>query len=203
MKKRGVLTILLILTVLQPAFSRSSRWEFGVEWGLSPALFYWNRVDFLTEDNYLIRSTCRDWTFQTCGLALVHAGYEIAPQVRLNLYSGFQGLSDNARIIPLGMQAAWYFSPMDGDGGFLFGGGAAGIPLADVPFSWTGDLGAGYRIALGSRTYLDFKGSFRLSSAQPVAIWEPTTESMVRREQMRFCRNILSGFSLSVSLVFR
>ena len=202
MKKTVAIACLYLVATLALQ-ARTPRLEFGVEWGYCPALFYWNHLEYLTDDQYFIRSKGRDWTYTSNGMAIIYAGLDINSRAVIRLHAGYQGVDRGLRTIPVGLQAAYYFAGTSSQGWLTFVGTSVGISMQSLPPSLTLDIGAGYRFELGSRFYFDMKAAFRFSSAQPENIWDPITELLVTRPQMRVCDHYLGGISLSMALVFR
>ena len=62
MMKKTVAIAFLYLVATLALQARTPRLEFGVEWGYCPALFYWNHLEYLTDDQYFIRRKGRDST---------------------------------------------------------------------------------------------------------------------------------------------
>ena len=202
--KRGVLITALLLSICASAQSRGPHWELGAQWGIHSSIFYWNRMGYITEDNYYVRSVNQSWDLYANGLALLSGAVEIGQHARVGLYLGYQGLTHGVRVFPAGLEAAWHFQPLDANGWFLGLGGAAGIAEGFyLPLSWSADIGGGYRFYLGNRLYLDLGASYRISIPQAEAIYDKANDMLVERSQMRYSSLYVNGLTLTMALRFR
>ena len=119
MKKTVAIAFLYLVATLALQ-ARTPRLEFGVEWGYCPALFYWNHLEYLTDDQYFIRSKGRDWTYTSNGMAIIYAGLDINSRAVIRLHAGYQGVDRGLRTIPVGLQAAYYFAGTSSQGWLTF-----------------------------------------------------------------------------------
>lgn len=205
--KRGVLIVAVLLSGMSWATAQERRpvhWEIAAQWGLNESLFYWNRIGYITEDSYYVRSINQSWDLHANGFSMLSGSVEAGPHARIGLYIGYQGLTRGVRVFPVGLQAAWHFRSLEKQGWFLTLDGAMGIAVGfDLPLSWTADLGAGYRFSLGNRLYLDFSATYRISAPQAATIYDNANDFYVERSQMRYSSLYVSGLSLSMALVVR
>lgn len=158
MSKRLILTLAFIcLTLATARGGEPRRVGFSVEWGFSATVFNANDFNYLDTDGARLVDDSRCFKFYPNGGIL--GGIDVNPGRRFSfgLRSGFLGVEDNVRVIPVLFRVGFAPSGVDADGCFVRIDG--GIGFRDLPpYRRVGlaSLGGGYRMALSRRYSIDF-----------------------------------------------
>ncbi|MCQ2182130.1 MAG: hypothetical protein MJY89_01830 [Bacteroidales bacterium] len=176
-RRKAVILFTAMLLSACPAMSRVPLMKFGIEWGISSNIFCNKQLNYITNDGYRIDGSESGMCFIANGHIMGSVGINASRHIDINLLSGYMGVSNSNRLIPVLLRLGYHFNGVENDGLFCFLDGGSGFHIlregepARRPIAMT-DAGMGYRFVLSSRTNVEFlfnvKGTFdTLSVADP------------------------------------
>jgi len=181
------------------------RFEYGMEWGITPNMLYHYHVNYTAEGTGARVNTERtDAIFHVNGQMAAYIGTEIGPKWSAELFSGITGLYDGTTSVPLTMRVTFFPVSRDHKKLKLFAeGGSAFAPCFNNQVPLIVKAGAGTRIMLAKRVSLDFNAALQMYLCHPDNIWDSVNNTMVYASQMRKCDALYAGINLSMSLNFK
>lgn len=144
------------------------RVTYGLEWGYTSTLYSYTHLNYRTEVGY--RMDIKDGRFHYTpnGELLASVGYNLNGNMNLSFITGYAGLDEGCRVVPLSLRGTYYIGECTHDRFFTFLDGGIGIDEhLDGPLSWTGKAGAGYRVHLSRSINLDFLLDIRIVKTSP------------------------------------
>lgn len=161
MMKRLTLILLSAFICITAAASSPKndfpRITFGIEWGYSATVFTSYHFNYICSEGYRLDNEGRDFIYHSNGDIIGTFGVNILDWLRIGLFSGYEGISEDRRIIPVGAKLT--VCP-DGyiENGVLFRiGGGMGISPRDRAMTTSfGIVGFGYHVALTRESSIDF-----------------------------------------------
>lgn len=214
--RRGIITTaILLLYGAGTAFAggkdgrqRESRdmplFTFGVESSYVLTFLNFSHFNFISADG-----DRRDLRASTSGALsngqlLVGGGVNMSANWNLSLYTGYCGVYDNERLIPLTARLTWLSgdSPMKGRW-LVFLGGGIGFNNLEKPenISVLGKIGAGRRVSLNRSVKLDFLIGLQETYTHPRA-YESDVGNYVPAERLRRNDAFISAVTFGLALVF-
>lgn len=129
MYRRLIISFLLILCapVLAAAQNDMPLFEFGIEWGSTSTLYSSKHQNYTSDEGYRINETHSGWTFMGGGYFTVNLGVNATRWLNLGINTGFAGITEGRRAIPLTARATIYPKGMSNDGILCFFDGGVGF----------------------------------------------------------------------------
>lgn len=174
-----------------------SRFFFGMEWGLGSNISSTKKVNYLSSEGYRVNETISGFDPYLNANILLNAGMIIGKRTSISLCSGYMGISNNFRTIPLMARFNFHFNGVWEDGLYLYVSGGRGFR---TPCNLA-VAGVGLRTMTGPRSSVDFSIRYRGTLHKPT-IYDKDSGQPIPKEKIR--RNIAtySGADLSISLYF-
>lgn len=145
--------------------------SFSLEWGGAFNAFYRLHNNYVTNEGS--RVDIRDNGLRPDFNAdiLASAGFNLTTNLNLSVTSGYQGLQDGHRIIPLTLRGSWFFGDDPGQNRwFAYVDGGIGFRASEYIRNFISPLaktGFGYRLVLGEVIKLDFSCGFQYCHLHP------------------------------------
>lgn len=142
--------------------------DFGLDWGASASFLKVSHSNF--NDDMGSRVDLKETRFGAYanGYVMARFGIYINDYVRMDVKSGFMGIEDGRRIVPVLIRANVMPSGYFSDGIVYFLDAGAGLHPGDIKsLSWLASAGAGYRKALCGKTGLNFLLNARFVTDNP------------------------------------
>ena len=176
MARRSILTIILMVAVssgtLQARMPDSwffNRFRVGVEWGYTQCFWLSRTYNFYSEEGYRIFEDRSSLLLHPNALVMGQVGLDVLPTLNLAFYTGYIGVGEDNRLLPVLLRASWFPRTTAEQGIFVFGqGGPAWHTLTGgFQFAWTAGGGAGWRIPLSEDCNLDLQLGFKYLADHP------------------------------------
>lgn len=179
-----------------------ARFRFGADWGVVPQVFHTNEATYITMVGYRVSDPFRrDFQYFTNGYMTFNAGFEFANHFALYAKTGWMGISEDYRIMPLIGELQYFFkSYMGCDSPFMmvYGGtGLHGSGFSDK-IAMAG-IGAGHRHCLSNSVSIDATLRIQWCGYNPLPVDE--FEGIVSRDRVifSFANSVAVGFGLSLN----
>lgn len=163
--------ILVALSLMLPAGAAERNFTFGVEWGASAILF--SSYNFNVIDDFGSRYFDRGTTalYHANGTVMVNAGFYTGDKFKVTVNSGYIGIADGIRVIPVTLRGSLYPSGRYSNGVFYFVEGGAHLDCRTAGMNGLlGSVGAGYRKSISRNLSLDISANFRASLDHPMVV---------------------------------
>ena len=205
--------IIILLTILvcrtapgeeshHSSYSRTGRFVYGVEWGISGNLFNYNVTTFITDVQSLVQIRSIDPFFHVNGEILADAGVNIGKRFNLSLAAGYAGIQKNMRFFPAELRGQVFLRPWQTEGSYFQIGGGGGLAENKQHRSaFFGRIGYGYRIYLGNGVSIDLKTAVMLAYSHPDA-YDKYTGKVVPQVNLRQSDSMSLNTLLCIALIF-
>ncbi|MGM9740317.1 MAG: hypothetical protein ACI3ZP_06895 [Candidatus Cryptobacteroides sp.] len=195
--------ILIILSIaLFSAHEMSGKgFRWGVEWGASGICHSNTSCIYTTEDGYLVEYKKISNRLHINAAVEGFIGMDFAGRLNISLRSGYSGLGDGERGVPLSLRPTLYFgkTPTVRGASLFVEGGLFFRRNADI--SSFVKLGTGWRTRLSSHIAMDFNIGIQLSGTHP-DIYDKYSGKFLHNGEVRNLKCYNEGFFLSTALVF-
>ena len=195
----------LILAVVVPASGRearaSGRFHYGCEWGIQTGIV--NSLDcrFISYEGYLVNYQTTDYGVHVNGMVTAFAGYDVLRRVNLSVHTGYLGLADGERGVPVTLRLTTYLSASPGEkGSSVFAEGGISI-TRDVPVSRLYRLGYSFRARLADFLALDLNAGLQISYSHPI-IYDKYSGHVISFDEIAHLKNFNGGLFITAALVF-
>lgn len=202
--KRLVVIIALVSCSLACAHAGEKplkRFTFGAEWEYMSSFHYGFHHNFFSQEGYRVNINHSSFGYEGNGGVYLHCGYNLSNNWNLSLYSGFMGIYDLGRAVPVSMRVTGYFKEnVKADRWFGFMEAGSGVCIKKNPQMLAiGKAGGGYRISLSHTTKLDLLVSYRISLTHPYVIYDgyEVQHEMINRNNAYVCA-LTIGISLTL-----
>ncbi|MCR4860546.1 MAG: hypothetical protein K5910_07780 [Bacteroidales bacterium] len=134
-----------------------NHFRIGMEWGYSQCLLLDRSYNIISQEGYRIFEDYTRLDLKPNGVVMVQVGVDVLPKLNLALYSGYIGVGENNRLIPLLLRASFFPRTTWERGTFFFAqGGPAWHPLIrNDSLNMMAGGGAGWRVPLSEDCNLD------------------------------------------------
>lgn len=180
-----------------------SRLRGGVEWGYTQGIWHWYHYNYLTDAMARVNSEDGRFVVSSNGHIYAYIGYQIGRRWQLDLISGWAGIWQDRRVVPIDLRATRYFSGLNNNGfkaffevGELISHNVAG---SDFPSNIM-KLGGGFRIMLTSRSAVDLSLSLQRCIDHPADIHDPAYNYDVAPDHLRRSDTSYTGINFSISI---
>ena len=189
-----------VFAISAAASGPSREFVYGVEWGSGLTFHTYHIYNYVREDGTRMQGNDFQFVTNLNASLLFKAGYDFGSRWNLSLVTGYDGINDRFRVIPLGFRGTCFFREGQRDSRpFLFAEPGAGLFSSSDKYAFYLRVGYGKRFNLSPGTDLDFSVCYRLTHSCPKLI-DPDDEIIDRL----FSNNILTGFfGVSMSLHFK
>ena len=200
--KKIALTIACMAIFILPAASMEpgKRPVLGVEWAFGLTFHTFHTYNYLRADGTRIQGSDHQFITNLNASILFKGGYDLGTRWNISVITGYEGINDRFRIIPLGTRGTYFFgNGQNKDGSFIFI--EPGTTLFSSADNWVFymRLGFGKRFELSPATVFDISLFYRLTHSCPELV-DPDQEIVDRL----FSNNILTGFlGINMSLNFQ
>lgn len=161
------LIILLLSSCLcLPLTAQRVTWS--VEWGAAATVYTHHDFQYTTLEGYHIDSHFFNNQFHLNGQLLAYIGLQTSRRFNLAVGTGWQGLQNEIRCLPVSLRATLDLGTPDKNGMLVFLEGGSGF--SENLKRKEGDflkIGTGYRIPLGYGIRLKFMGALQASICHP------------------------------------
>lgn len=191
----------IVLIMITSSITRAGDFTYGVEWGGSFSVAEYHDYNYLIESGYRMNDSSFAFGGKVNGFFLANVGYLIAERFQVSLYSGYEGVDRNVRVVPIVLRGAFFNKGYHSDGIFAYVGGGVGITDIERRSVILGRLGTGYRIVLSKATSLDFIISANLSIRNPDLL-DPDSHMPIADNRISVNNLYLGKLGLSMALSF-
>lgn len=198
---RKITLIILAATLLSTSEMSGKGLRWGVEWGASGICHSNTSCIFTSEDGYLIEYKKVSSRLHVNAEIAGFVGVDFAKRLNISLRSGYSGIADGERGVPLSLRPTLHFgkSPAVQGASLFLESGLFFRRKSDI--SSFVKAGTGWRTRLSEHIALDFNIGFQLSRTHP-DIYDKYSGKYLRNDSVRNLKCFNEGFFLSTALVF-
>lgn len=183
----------------------ASRLRGGVEWGYTQGVWHWYHYNYLTDAMARVDSKDGAFELHPGGHVYAYIGYQVGRRWELDALSGWAGVWEGRRIVPVDLRVTRYFSGLDRNGvkAFVEAGEIISHNVANSDFpSNIVKIGCGYRLMLTTRSAVDLSISVHRCIDHPATVTDPRYGYLVPAGHLRRSDTAYMGvnFSMSVNL---
>lgn len=172
MKVRKLLISALLLMAASPLCAAASPFTAGVEWGANAMVYASVDRNYIDRAGSRVDASSRGLSFYLNGTLRAFAGVYAGGKLRFDLGTGYIGLADSRREIPLTLRANYLAGGRNADGAVLFLDGGAGFStVSSGVVGILGAAGAGYRMHMAEGSGLSFLFNLRFATDRPGIIY--------------------------------
>lgn len=195
--------ILLFLTANAAAGERAGRIRYGIEWGYTGTVYESHDYAYLSDAGAMVAAAGHSLIFNSNGCFMAFAGYEFMGKTETDLVSGYVGVIQGRRVVPLMVRETYFFNGCRNDGIKVFAEGGACLSgtFRDKP-SWMGRAGAGYRVMLGDIPAMDLFISAHFVQDHPASVYASEYSYSVPKSDLRSSLSQYAGISIGLALNF-
>ncbi len=200
---RGFLFNLLIFSFLSIFISEAKTPRtagLSAEWGGGITFLDCYSFSYLRTDGTRLKGNPCTFLFNPNAHLLIKYDADISSQWNLSVMSGYEGIYDRTRIIPLTVRGSYFPGTCSREGRFWFLEGGTGVKTDFSTLAALGRIGWGKRFHLSEITSLDFMVSYRSALFKYDHIDDPDE---VPVDQIYTNRKITGTVSISVALRFQ
>jgi len=176
MKNKSLLVnILIFIACISSEARLPESWFFnhfnvGLEWGYTQCIARTWDYNIISEEGYRIYDEGREWMFRPNGSVLGQIGFLLNDDFVIALYSGFVGVGEDNRLMPVQLRLSWFPGPPDEDGAFFFfpGGPAFHLRQQETRPAWMFASGIGFRHRLNYDCNLDISLGLKYLNDHPL-----------------------------------
>lgn len=202
MKKVTCILCCLVSSALFSWTSQARTVVFGAEWGANALVFQAFRYNIIDNSGSRYDDSGYNMTYHANGTFLLTAGINAGRFSRVSLSTGFTGIADGRRVIPLTMRYGIYPSGTNADGFLYYAEGGVGYDFTGVkPVGLLGSVGTGYHIVLSQNTAVNININARYANAHPM-VGNPDGGGYVTTENTRQSNAQFLSLGFSLSLEF-
>lgn len=175
----------------------------GVEWGYTQSFWHWYHYNYLTDAMARVNSEDSEFELHQGGHIYAYLGYQIGRRWELDLISGWAGVWDGRRVVPVDLRVTRFFSGLDSNGFKAFLEAGEVISHNDASSELPSNiikLGGGYRIMITSRSSIDLAMSVHRCLDHPAGVTDPKYNYRVPASHLRRSDTAYMGISFSISL---
>lgn len=198
---RRLILITITATILSTfqMTGRGLRW--GVEWGASGICHSNTSCIYMAEEGYAVEYEKNSNRLHINASIEGFVGMDFARRLNVSLHSGYSGIADGERGVPLSLRPTLYFgkAPASGGSSIFLEGGVFFRKKAYI--SKFAKIGTGWRTKLSEHISLDFNIGIQISTSNP-DIYDKYSGKYLRNREVRELKCINEGFFLSTALVF-
>ena len=175
------------------------RFTLGAEWGYTQCMTQSRNYNFISEEGYRIFENSFAFKAHANAQVLAHIGYRLSEQAGLALYSGYMGMGEDNRLLPLMLRVSYFPATDREDGLFAFGQGGVAwhVHATAGHMGWLGSVGGGYRFRLAYNTNLDLLLGIKYLHDHP-SIPNPESPGNVPEHNIR--KNNAGYYALDLSI---
>ncbi len=205
MKLRHIISTIAIASlpfVSTKAENPVKRFSFGLEWGIAESM--WGRYDYQyrTLENFRAGKTYDTFESHLNGMVLGFAGVNLSRRMNLGIYSGYQGLTNKVRIVPVELKVKYFTGREPGVRGWLLtAGGGVGLNTSgemDICANLA-EAGFGRRIYVGCGVSMDITLTFLAGKSHP-PVFNNYDDIMVDTDHLEKSDKISLSGALKISL---
>ena len=196
-----LLTLISFNNFVNAQKDRFSKYTFGVEWGYVATFQSGYRYIFFPPEGYRVDVRDNSFRLQSNADLYIHSGINLSRSWNLSLYTGYAGVGDIHKVLPVSIRVTRYFGkdPLS-DRWFAFSDLGSGIcfkrPVQEI---LTGKIGGGYRMSLSRYSKLDFIISARMTYTHPQITYD---QEIISHDMVRRNNAYVSALSLGLGLTF-
>lgn len=173
------------------------KFTYGVEWGSTVNLYENSYSLYVTDDKTLTEEKYSGYKSNFGGLLEAHFGLNYK-RIALTAYSGVKSYDKKVNQIPLGLQILSFVGRQYDNGAFFLVDGSIGMPFkSKYKSSYSGTLGAGYRIKLTEHCSLDYSIAFSYSNVHPTTLYDSIYNVAVDADNIR--KAVINKYGVTIS----
>ena len=201
-RKALLLIIILLSSTYTYAKDNVLRPVYGLEWGVSCSFYNRDYILYTTEDKFLVELEDIASNNHVNGSLTAYGGFRYK-QIETSVKIGYEGVSKNFRVIPIGLRLSYFFGKSADNGLFANLESSLGIPMEKkYRESINTNLGLGYRFHISKKFSIDYKLSFGYLAAQPLTFYNYHELNQIKPGNIKVSELDVLSVKLSTALNF-
>jgi len=197
-----VLTLAISASAKGPGWS-PSRLRCGIEWGYTSTLYEKHYIGYVSDVGSRVESSGESLIYNSNGHFISYIGVEMGKRFETDITSGYIGIVQGRRVIPLTLRETFYFNGCRKDGFKIFAdGGLCFIGTFQHQQNWIAKAGVGYRMMLGDKPAMDFSLSVHGANDHPKSVYVSENSYPVPVQDLRKSDRQYLGVDISVAVSF-
>lgn len=181
----------------------SSHVRLGIEWGYTATVYEQHCYDYISDAGSMVQSEGHGPRYNSNGCFLSYVGIETWKKAETDLVTGYIGIVQGRRVVPVMLRETIYFNGCRSDGFKLFAeGGVALAPTFQNKQVFMARAGAGYRLMLGDKPAMDFFMSVHGAHDHPRSVYVTEHSYSVPMDDLRSSHRDCLGISVGMALSF-
>lgn len=197
MKKIQMLILSLICLAAIPANAQLLKPNCGLEWGTGTNIYSAHRYNYISSLGYRTSEYEQGADFYLNAEILLRAGVQIGRKFNVSICSGYMGIAEDFRTVPVLGMVDFHFKGVMEDGVYV----SLNVGKGFVQPCSLALAGVGYRTMIGRSSSIDFALKIRETFSRPVIRdiedGQPVPENRIRRNIATY-----SALNISISLNF-
>ena len=191
---RKLLVILPMCLVLSMPARAWNNLRYSLDWGYMASMYQIYSYNYMAEEGFRVEQHGHDLFLNSNGVVKVFLGTQIGGHAELGVFSGYEGIRQDRRIVPLGLRTSWMFNGTDADGPICYAEGGAAFHK-DCKTTAMGAVGAGWHVQLDHGCGMDFKFGLNVFQDHPAIMGVP-------KENLNKSDYTYGGISFTVGISF-
>lgn len=169
MRRKLLISLIALIACTAARAQDIPLFEYGIEWGSTSTLFTSRHQNFTSDEGYRINENHSAWSFVSGGYFTVNLGFNVTHWLNVGINTGFAGIAEGRRAIPLTARATIYPKGIENDGMLYFLDGGIGFTDYRVPSKQCllFAAGTGYHLELSRLVGLNFICKVRAAVDHP------------------------------------
>lgn len=198
---RRFILITLAAAILFPSQMTGKGFRWGLEWGASGICHSNAYCVYTADEGFIVEYRKISNRLHVNGTLEGFVGIDFAQRLNISLHSGYAGIADGERGVPLSLRPTLRLgrNPDGGRASLFAEGGVFFRKNADI--SMFAKLGTGWRTTLSQHLALDFNAGLQVSRTHP-DIYDKYSGRYLAGDSVRGLKCFNAGFFLTTALVF-
>lgn len=193
MKKASILLISFLCLASASLRAQTFRANCGLEWGTGINIHSIHKYNYISSLGYRISEFEHGADLYLNAEILLRAGVQIGRKFNVSLCSGYMGIANDFRTVPVLGRLDFHFKGVREDGIYL----SLDMGKGFVQPCYMINAGAGHRTMIGNHSSIDFKLKLRETFSRPVL---HDIEDGKAVPESRIRRNIATYFAMNISV---
>ncbi len=178
---------------------------YGLEWSYVSTIYSYTHINYLDVIGQRVDSRTHSFNYCSNGQILLNVGYNVSRKFNISFNTGYTGIYEKTGMIPFSLRGTLFHGNNPNAGRFFsFIDLGTGLKIKNMKYlSYTGKIGAGYRVSLSRFSKLDFLVSIQNIVTNPLVFEREGNISVeVPDERLRRNNAYIAGITYGIALSF-
>lgn len=208
MNIRRHIYVLCILATAVSASAKGPGWSpnrlrCGIEWGYTGTIYESHLFGYVSDAGARVESLGESLIYNSNGHFIAYMGVEMGKRLETDITTGYIGVVQGRRVVPLTIRETFYFNGSRKDGFKLFAdSGLCFTGTFHHQQNWIAKAGIGYRMMLGEKPAIDLSLSAHGANDHPKSVYISEYSYPVPPQDLRRSDRQYIGIDLSMAVSF-